>query len=851
MLKAAWKSLLGHKLRLLLSTLAVVLGIAFLAGSLVFTGMLRGSVEGLTKGTVADVNVTVEGAYDAEQTSRARVQPEPLTPSDIDRIAAVDGVAGVVGTITTTTAFPLDQDGRVTNAGMAPGIGSNWIPLPAFDGQPGVVLKSGHEPQADDQVVVDPNTLTKSGLAVGDQVEIAVLDGTVTKTIVGTASWGTGGSMGASYVFFTDAEAQRLFLDGVDGYQTGWVHTADGADRAAVAAAIDDVLPDGYQAYTGEQAAATMETFVSTGLSFMNTFFAIFAAVALIVASFLIVNTFAMLVAQRARELALYRALGASRAQVRNLVLVEAVVIGLVGGIGGLLLGMALAAGIGAVMTRLGMDLGGAIPAPDAPTIATAIVVAVSVTVISALRPAIRAGSVPPVAAMTGAASTAATDSRVRQVVTLLATLLGAAGLLLGSFAPVPEPMWFIGIGALVTLLGVTGLTATIGRPLLLALGALYRRLFGQVGHLARLNTLRQPRRTAATASALMIGLTLVTTLAILGSSTSTSMNRLITDSLRGDFIVTSRSFEGVPASVVDDLRTVSGVAEVRETRRVAVPSGDETLGLVGMEPSSFDQIVATTLVSGRIMAAPDEIMLAEQWAADNGHGLGDVISVTNPLTQTPTELHVVGIFTNPEGITVGNIYTTIETEEQFTPNRNADNVNITLAPGADRDTVRTALDDVLSDQPLLSVMDQQEYADSQTAMINTMLYIIYALLGMAIVIAILGIVNTLALSVVERTREIGLLRAVGLKRAQMRRMITLESVSIAVLGAVIGVVLGTVFGVTLRSALADDGLTQLTIPWAQLGAFVGLSVLVGVLAAIWPAQRAARLDILAAIATE
>lgn len=856
---AAIKSLLGHKLRLLLSTLAVVLGVAFVAGSFVFTGMMRTSIEALTKGTIADVNVLPGGLLGG---STGQVTAT-LDEDDIAAMRRVDGVKGAEGVISNYSTYLLDDNGRILSTRGGPGIASNVITEPAYDNQAGIVLRSGRMPSSDDEVAVDPTTLTRSGHVLGDQVRIATQTGVITRTVVGTAIWGNGGTVGAMYTFFTTSDAQALFMPEGTGYQSAWISTDPGVDRQRVADEITPLLPTGFEAQTGDAISEQLSTVITAGLGFFNTFLLIFALIALVVAAFLIVNTFTVLVAQRSRELALYRALGATRGQVRNVVLTEALVTGFIGSGLGLGLGVLLAVGISWVLKQMGIDLS-ATPQLSLQTVGISFLLGTSVTVLAAWMPARQAGRVPPVAAMSGEFSTGRIGSRGREVLTLLLALAGLAAIGVGlGVADISRPVVWVGVGAFAVLLGVAGASPLLGRPIIWALGGLFRALFGEVGKLAELNASRQPRRTAATASALMIGMALVGTLSVLGSSTSYSVDRTVRDSLRGDFTISSLSFAGVPEAVGDQLAAVSGVADVRaaystfttlatddQVPDISALGPDAYVDISGYAPADFDRIAAQTLQSGRVMRADDEVMLASEWASSKGLGVGDEVTIRNPLTQGPIALTVTGIFSTPEGVSMGNLNMTDSAVRAFGVT-SVQSFTVDAAAGADQALVQQGLQDALADYPMLQVQNREDYIEAQNASISQLFSLVYALLALAVVIAILGIVNTLALSVVERTREIGLLRAIGLTRAQLRGMISLESVIIALLGATLGVALGLLFGISLRRVLSGVGLTYLSIEWWQLGAFLAASVLVGILAAVWPARNASQLNILQAIATE
>ncbi len=862
MYRAAWKSLLYRRARLILSTLSVVLGVAFVAGSFIFTNMLSSVFDGIMRGTVADVNVNPVGTYTDEAASAAGQNASPsqvplLTVAQVQRFESVDGVRTATGTITTSGAYLIGSNGKVIVTGEAPGIASNWFTDPAYGGGVGIELTSGSAPAGDDQIAIDERTLSASGYHLGEQMRVALPDGTVvSKKIVGTAQWGGGGTVGATYVFFSTSEAQRLLLGGRTGFTGAWITATSGTDIPTLVTRVQAVVPDQFEAVSGVTAADFTATQVNKALSFINTFLLVFAAIALLVASFLIVNTFSIIVAQRGRELALFRAMGASRRQVSRTVLLEAAVIGFAGSSVGLLMGWGLAFGIKALFGVLGIDLGDAAPTVPVRAVIAAYAVGMIVTMTAAWLPARKAGRVPPVAAMSGEAMTGQTGFGVRAIIGTSVAVLGAGAMAVGLWADVPRQTLVIGIGCGLLLLGVAGASPVIGRPVVAGVGFVYRKVWGEVGRLAELNSLRQPRRTAATASALMLSLALVTTLSVLGASASKSIHEVVDQSLRGDFTVKPVTLSGsLPKTLQADLEKVPGVERVDGFGMTGILLGDsgEPQGGVAaiLDPSSFNRIVEQTLVTGSLDSGTNTVLVDEEIAKSKNLRVGSKLTTWTPVGKKQVELTVSGIVSSPKNAKLGDYMVSQSTGTELGWSGQPAWLVVSQRQGADAAAVRADLDKATASLPTVAVLDNQEYAEQLTAQVDQLLNMIYALLGLAIVIAVLGIVNTLALSVIERTREIGLLRAIGVTRPQLRRMITLESVIIALLGSVLGVALGVAFGAALQHALADSGLDRLVLPWEQLALYLVAAVVVGVVAALWPARRAARLDLLQAIATE
>ncbi|MCA0438405.1 MAG: ABC transporter permease [Actinobacteria bacterium] len=849
MLKASLKSLWARKVSLVLSALAIVLGTAFVGGSFTFTDMLNSAFQGIVSGASADVNVQPKNAFESMNSS----SDATLTPAAIDKIRSVDGVQAAYGTVGANDAYLLGTNGKPMAAG-APGVATNYIDAPAAGGQVGLLMKSGRAPNGPNEVVIDPGSLEKLGAELGQTVRIYTSgkQGVVTKTIVGTALYGSKGSTGgATYAIFDTPTAQQLFLDGKDAYQGAWVVTKPGADPKTVAGAVASALPSGWEAKTGQEIGEKVNEMMASGLKFITYMLLVFAGIALLVGSFLIVNTFTILVAQRARELALFRAMGASRGQVRLSVMIEALVLGVVGSTLGLLLGFGLAFGISKLFGSIGLDISGAQMRLTLPAVAWTYAVGVLVTLVAALIPALRASRVPPVAAMSGDFATGQSGLGWRAALGGALTALGAAALLYGLFGDPPfNRMYAVAGGAVGVLLGAAAISPILGAPVIWLLGRIGNGVFGATGRLAEVNSARNPRRTAITASALMVGLALVTALGVVASSVNASTSKIIESNLRSDYIV--QTMNGMPFSpaIGDDMAKVDGVDQVYRLRYTPAQLQGDNAYLGAMAPNAFDKIMKQSMATGNLADfRTNTVLLRDEYAAEKGWAVGT--KLTSELNNQTVPLTVVGTFTMDRNASLGNVLTTIDTLDAVGMRTMDSFLAIDVKPGADKAAVQSKLDKILEPLPLVSVQDQKAYADAQAQGINMVLYIFYALLGLAIIIAIFGIVNTLGLSIIERTREIGLLRAVGLNKAQVRRMIVLESTTISLLGAALGIGLGLLFGLALQRAMADQGLDQLALPWPQLGISVVVALIVGVLAGLWPAVRATNLDVLKAITTQ
>lgn len=848
MIKASLKSLLARKVRLLLSTFAIVLGVAFVTGILMFSDTLQRSFTALFSSTVGDTVVQpaggdLEGAGPIVST---RTVPASLVPE----LAELPGAARADGMVSATGVYVLSTAGKVVGGSGPPAFGGNWSDAPAGHDLEGLVILDGEEPEGPDEVVLDESTAEKGGYELGDEVSIVTSTETldVQPTLVGVAGFRDGGSLnGATYAAFDTATAQQLFLDGADAFNVIWVTAADGVSQAELTDQANAALDDDYEAVTGDDAAEEAAGPLLQGIDFLTTFLLIFAGIALVVSSYIIVNTFSILVAQRSRELALLRALGASKRQVIRSVQLEAFAVGVLGSALGLGLGVVLAIGLRAFVATIGLDVVSQplIFAPRTPLAAFA--TGIVVTMVAAWLPARRTGRIAPVQALRD--DIALPESSVRRRLLLGLALIGTGVPLavIGLFvAAVPHNGWWVGAGVLAVLLGVTAASPVIGRPFLRATGAAQARLFGQIGLLAGQNSLRNPRRTTATASALMIGLTLAFTVAILGSSAKASVDKTVEENFVGDYIVSSAFGEGYSPAITDRMAETDGVASVlRQRFGFGRYDGDGT-SMVSTDAATIGDF-DLTLEDGSTEDFGDQTVLVEQeWADEHDLEAGDPFEITVPTGEQ--EWTVAGVFAETP-LVFSPVLTTVPTllAAGF-PDQ--DNYVVVFAePGAAG--LQQRLDEVVADLPVVTVKDERAFAAEQRQPIDQIIGVIYGLLFFAVVIAALGILNTLALSVIERTREIGLLRAIGVSRRQLRLMIRLESVVISVLGAVLGVLLGIVFGVTLMYALRDEGLEVIHIPVLQLVVFLVLALVIGVLAAVLPARRAARLDVLRAIATD
>ncbi len=839
------RSLLSHKLRMAMSALAIVLGVAFVAGTLVFTDTLSRTFGDLFANTSADVNVSPKAAFDVGLTGTGGTAGSATVPqSVVDSIRTLPGAAAVSGVVQAQGVYVLGRDGKVLNTGGSPGIGISWGTEPTLNP---AHLTGGRAPVVEGEVALDTATVDKTGYRLGDTVALLTPGPRVSARLVGVFRFGTsGGLAGASLAAFDTATAQRL-LTPSGGYTAVSVGAAKGVSDPALQQRVRGAIGGGFDVKTRQEQADSSAAALEGQLSFFSIFLLVFAGVALFVGSFIILNTFSMLVAQRSKELALLRALGASRGQVTRSVLAEALVLGLVGSTVGLGAGFGIAAGLRALFGRFGLTLDGSLVF-SARTVLWSYGVGVLVTLVAAYLPARKAARTPPVAAMRADASAPERSLRRRTLAGAFLCALGAAALVVSITTEGNTAASWVGLGAVALLVGTITVSPALAVPFLRTAGAVLPAVWGRTGHLARENALRNPRRTAATASALMIGLALVSAFSILGASTNASVDKLIGQGLRADFVVSTAVGQPFTPEVAARVAAVDGVATVMQHRFGQVQVDGGSTFLTAVDPAALDRTVTLDYVKGSTAALRgDGLLVDEATAKAHGWSIGSPVQALLP-NATRLDLVVGGIYRANQ--VIGTLVVPIDTYTAAGGSPLDQYVYVDLTPGVDARVVRTALEGALAAYPVVKLKDQSQFREELKAQVSQLLLLIDALLALSVLIAVLGIVNTLALAVIERTREIGLLRAVGMARPQLRRMVRLESVAISLYGAALGLVLGVVLGLSLTSALSGQGIEVLSVPVWRLALFLVIAAGIGVLAALWPARRAARLQILAAIAT-
>ncbi|WP_030897506.1 ABC transporter permease [Streptomyces sp. NRRL F-5126] len=839
MFRTSLRNVLAHKARLLMTVLAVLLGVAFVSGTLVFTDTLGKAYADQSAKDYKGVAVAVS----TEDQHR-------LTAHDLDTIRDAPGVATVTGRVS-GFAGVAGPDGKLIGTGWS-NKGANFAP-DSHGRDPSYAFRHGNGPRDARHIALDARSAAAGGYHVGDRVRVAT-DGPVrTYTLSGVFTTHDGAvQAGGSLVLFDTAQAQHLYLPGgrAGRFMDATVTASPGASDTAVLAAVKRLLPHGATADTGSALAGQDARTAAQSLSSLNKILLAFAGIALFVGVFLISNTFTMLVAQRSRELALLRAIGASRRQVRRSVIVEAALVGLAASVAGFVLGLGLAVGLRSVMGSFGarVPAGPLVVGGDA--VAAALGVGVLVTLLAAWLPSRRAAKIPPVAAMSSAHAPAGTRSLVvRNCIGAALAAVGAAGIAGGASVGGDSGRMLIAGGAFLLLIGVIVLIPLLSRPAVALVRPLLRAVFGTPGNLASRNAVRNPRRTGATASALAIGLTLVTGLTVLGVTLGSAVDRMTTDSVRGDYMVSMASGSTLAPSVASELAKVPGVTAVSPQQAVDLRVGGHYHSASAVTPGAVERVLTMDTVDGSLRTlAKGEVAVARKTAASNGWHVGDRLRVTydddRKGTLTIGATYEDNQFLSP--LVVSTAVVAPHEKEPYIPQ-----VWVKTAGGASA-AHEKALVHALGDSPAFTFQDRQDIRQSYGGFVNTALALLYALLAMALIIAVLGVVNTLAMSVFERRREIGMLRAIGLDRARVKRMIRVEAVVISMFGAVLGVVLGTflawAIGRTIRGELPGY---ELVLPWGRIALFLVLSALVGVLASLWPARSAARLDVLGAVKTE
>ncbi len=850
MLRATLKSLLSRKLRLFLSGAAVVLGVMFVSGSLVLTDTLSRSFDNLFTDIYEFTDIEVSKASDLPGLTGMEVPP-PIPAADVARVEAVPGVADATGQVFTDGARVVGKNGKVVLS-QSPRFGAGWI------GENELIrLREGIGPTSPSEVVISANLAKTTGFVRGDQIGVLTVFAPERKfTVVGIAGYAGGRDSlaGETTVFFTESVAQELMLGQPDVFSVIDVKVADGTSLAEAQSRLASAMGPDYEVKTGEQLAEDSAAGVKTFFQFFNYLLLGFAGVALFVGIFIILNTFSIIVAQRTQELALFRAMGASRGQMVGSVILEAVVIGLIASLIGLLLGIGIGAGVGRLLGSFlsggALELAGFAVPPAA--IIASFAVGVGVTVLAALLPAVRASRIPPVAAMREAAAPDRPLTRL-SVLGAIVLAVGGTALGLGLAGELGDAnLWAVLGGLLTCFVGVALLTPLVSRPVVRGLGWLFR--WSAPGQLGRGNSARNPRRTAITAAALMVSIALVTGISVVFASVRESTVKAIDTGVNAELVVAADPLSGgigaIDPAAVRQIRDLAGVESVvaiyGDLGRVN--GTDEFIGAVDDVPA-LAPMFELAAKSGNLGALPANALFVDE-AAAKARGLTAGSTVTVQLGRGDQRSYTVAGVYEQTTYFSGIILPEAAALEGFRSPAPLQ-AFVSLTPGTDEAALENQVGELLRNSPEVSVSSLDDYVAQQAQIFDFILIFVQLLLLLAMIIAVLGIINTLALSMIERTRELGLLRAVGMKRPQVMWMVTVESVVISVFGALLGIAVGIGLGAAVFQALREQGFTDLAFPWPLMLFYVIASVGVGLVAALIPAIRAARLDVLKAIAYE
>jgi len=841
MLRVTLKGLLARKLRLALTALAIIVGVTFVTGTLVLGDTLNRTFNSLVGTVYQHVSFEIRG--DAEFSDKggggvdSTANRKPVPQSLISSVRALPGVQFAYGSVSGYAQI-VTPDGRAVGSSQG-SLGFSFDPNRQLSA---LHLAAGKAPTDAHEVVIDKATADKYHFKVGDKVRMLLAGPTRTFTITGIVTFGSDDNLvGATLAAFYLPTAQQLF-GSVGHYDTINVLAKPGADNVALENQIRKVLPHGVQVLSGQQIANQLSSSISQALGFLTALLLIFAFISLLVGGFTIFNTFSITVGQRTRELALLRVVGASRRQVFRSVLTEAALTGLIASILGLGLGVLAALGLRALLSAFGVTLPSAPLVFEARTPIVALIVGVGVTLLAAIMPARRAVRIPPVAALTAHIEDRATMSWERRSAGIGLTVLGALLIISGVAR---AKIGAVGFGALLLFIAAALLLPLLAGPLSGAIGRPLAAMLGMPGRLGRENSLRNPHRTAQTAAALMIGIALVSTITVLGSSLSASTTDSIDNAIKADYLITSSN---VSNNVAQIARAIPGVGTITKIYHGQFETDGAVQTLVAATPKQLSQTVSLSTTAGDEVPAltAGELLIDTTTARSDHLTVGSVVDATFANTG-PTTLRIGAIF-KPNTLVGSYVVSDAYFRAHF-DNPLPDTLLIRSSAGAGN--LEMTLKQALTAYPNLNIRTRKQFEQNEQSQVNGLLGLVYVLLALAVMVALIGIVNTLMLSVFERTREIGLLRAVGMTRGQVKRMIRAESVVIAVFGAVVGVLMGTALGAALAGALRNNGVTDVSIPFGRLILFLIIAALLGLGAATWPARRAAKLDVLQAIATD
>lgn len=850
MLKVALKSLLARKRRFLLTVFSVVLGVSFVAGTFIFTDSIKATFNTLFSDIYAGIDLTVRNAEEDFGESNPTFSEEVLR-----EVQKVDGIE-VLDPDVDADIILIDKEGEpiISQSAM---IGFSWTPVPSLTP---VSIKDGNgrAPENPGEIVIDVNTAKVHDFSIGDTVSAQSITGLKDFELVGLMSFGSTDSLAGAVLSAYEFEDAQEFFDQQGQLTEIVIKLEDGADidtvRKDVEAAVGGT--QGLEVVTGDQQTQENLDDINEGLGFINIALLAFALVSIFVSIFIIYNTFRIIIAQRSKELALLRSIGSTRGQIIRMVVVEAIVIGLIASAIGIIAGVGLSELLKLLADSVGIGL------PDGPlvikvrTIVIPLIVGLTVTVISALLPAAKASRISPVQAMSDHENSAKHRSLVGGGIIGVAVLIvGTFFLLSGLNSYFWKPLELTAIGSATMFIGVTILSPLLARPFANIIGWPFEKVFKTTGEIAVGNVKRSRRRTSYTAAALMIGVALVSLISILGASVKSTIDQVLQESFPADFTITSQLnggpeiANGINRELTADIGALDEIDVMSPARYSKFKVGDGTPYIVAVEPTNFDKVIQlkpdSLLYEG--LGDVNTVYINSNKLADLDKRVGDSLGVEFTVTGK-TELKIVGAFAEPFD---ADYIISLNTFDSNFASKTDTVIFANHSLEYTSDQAKAAVDMLLEDYPILQIQDSTELIEEAEGRINQLLALIWMLLSLAVLISVLGIANTLTLSISERQREIGMLRAIGMTKRQVKRTIRIESIIIALFGAMLGIAMGIFFGWALMRALRDEGLTGFVLPYDQLAAFLVFAIIAGIIAAWLPSRRAAKTDTLEAIKTE
>lgn len=833
--RLAVRNLRASMARFALTVLAVVLGVGFVAATMVLTGGISRSVDDAdpTPGDDADVVVRMSRPFTGQSGAPSAGSTPPVSDDLLDLVDEVPGVRGAHGAVIGTVAV-IGRDGELVPAqGGQSQLGVSWSGASG----PTAAFVAGRAPRGAGEVVIDRTTAQEAGYDLGEEVTLIARGQTTTARLVGI--FDAGALSGRTVAGFAPAVAQQLLVSpGHWSYIT--VTGNDDVSQRTLRDRIDAALPAGVEAITGAEHAEELASGAQRFAQSIQALLYTFAGVAIVVGAFIIFNTFSIVVAQRTRALALLRAVGTSRRQVTTVVMAEAAGVGVIGALAGLVVGLIFALVLRALLGLAGMDVSATALSLSPSTALWACAVGMGSTIIATYVPARRAAGVAPVAVLRREPTTASGPTRFRQIAGVALT---GFGLIIAAAGTVMPPPAVTLLGLVLVFFGLVMLAPVLTGPVISTLASALPALFGATGRLAKDNAQRDPRRSAATALALMIGLALVSAVTVLNASALTSIDRAINRVLGADYMVISQLTDGIETAATDALQDVPGVISATPVGYGSVQIDGQVVDVVAGDPKGLADAARLSLRSGDLQGVGDGIMIDSGTAARLGWNVGTSVSVVFPDGRR-ARLQVEGVYRDNQ--LLGPFVLGPDQYRQHFTDQMAGLIYVDVAT-PDTQTQRE-ISDALSPWPQLEVLNQEAIRGQNRQSVSQFVTLLIGLLALSVIIAALGITNTLALSVIERTREIGLLRAVGMTRQQLRRTIRLEAITVALFGAVLGISVGVLLGMALQQAMATRGINVLVVPMWQLAGYIVLAVVIAVLAAEWPARRASRMDVLSAI---